>query len=146
MTKECESLASSATSLYYLEFLGGLYVLFQSLFGVILLDKLKNHKMISITRASCQISLLALMIIYIVRIILYMNVHSALVVVNPKHKDPKGFGAFLAEYVNDVMGSYILTCFWLVVYIIFYISNFYMIYLMKRLSDFIRTKEDEEKV
>lgn len=52
----------------------------------------------------------------------------------------------MAEYVDSVVGSFILTIFWLVVYIIFFISNFYMIYLMRRLADYIITKDDEEKL
>ena len=61
-------------------------------------------------------------------------------------KIDKGFGSFLAEYVDSVWGSDLLTAFWILVYIVFYGSNFYMIYLMKRLTDYIITREEEDRI
>ena len=97
-----------------------------------------------------------MVVLYIVRILFYLNVHSAFVQVDAENakrtssgseeKIDKGFGSFLAEYVDSVVGSFILTIFWLIVYIVFFLSNFYMIYLMRRLADYIITKEEEEKV
>ena len=52
----------------------------------------------------------------------------------------------MAVYVDSVLGAVILTVFWLIVYISFLVSNFYMIYLMGRLAEFIVTKEEEDKV
>ena len=80
-----------------------------------------------------------MVLIYLVRTILYFSVHAALENADPTHEDHKGFGSFLAEYVESVIGSYILTFFWLIVYIGLYLSNFYIIFLMRRLRDFIET-------
>jgi sensor domain CHASE-containing protein len=126
------------------------------MFGIVLVDNLRIKKAVYLTKRSCQICVLLMVVLYIVRILFYLNVHSAFVQVDADNarrtssgsteKIDKGFGSFLAEYVDSVVGSFILTIFWLIVYIVFFMSNFYMIYLMRRLADYIITKEEEEKV
>jgi len=128
----------------------------QAMFGVVLADNLKLKKAVYLTKRSCQFCIIFMTVLYMTRFFMYWNVKSAFDIVDEENskktrgqsndKIDKGFGSFLAEYVDGVVGSAILTVFWLIVYISFLLSNFYMIYLMRRLTDYIITKEEEDKV
>ena len=67
-----------------------------------------------------------------------MNLHTALKAVDEKHVD-KGFGSFFAEYIEDSVGSIILATSILIIILIFYLSNIWIIKQTRKLIDFINT-------
>ena len=75
---------------------------------------------------------------FLARIVLYWDVHSAIKEVDPDHED-KGIGSFMAEYVDDTTGSIIMTTVLLSLLGIFYLSNFYIVKLMTKMLDFIES-------
>jgi hypothetical protein len=78
------------------------------------------------------------MIAFLVRIILYFDVHSAIKEVDVDHND-KGLGSFLAEYIDDTTGSVLISIAILSMFIAFYTSNFYIVKLMNKLLDFLNS-------
>ena len=57
---------------------------------------------------------------------MYINLHSALKGVDERHLD-KGIGSFFAEYIEDQTGSVIIASFILVLMVLYYFSNLWII-------------------
>lgn len=105
------------------------------------MDNIKSMKIIYALRKICKISVFLYMIAFIIRIGLYFDVHSAIKDVDMDHQD-KGLGSFLAEYIDDTTGSVLISIFILSLFLIFYISNFYIVKLMNKLIDFMDSKAE----
>lgn len=82
------------------------------------------------------------MIAFVTRIALYFDVHSAIKEVDIDHVD-KGIGSFLAEYIDDTTGSVIISIALLCLFLLFYLSNFYIVKLMNKLIGFFDSKAEE---
>ena len=124
------------------EFTGGFLCLIQGIIGVILVDNMKSMKIITALRKICQISIFLYMIAFVIRIALYFDVHSAIKDVDIDHMD-KGIGSFAAEYIDSTTGSIIITIFLLCYFLLFYLSNFYVVKLMNKLIGFLDSKAEE---
>ena len=110
----------------------------QGIIGVILVDHIKSSQIAKILKSFSKCCVVSYLLSFLLRIILYLDVHSAIKDVDKTHED-KGIGSFMAEYVDDTTGSIILTSILLSVFFIFYLSNFYIIRLMNKMLDFINS-------
>ena len=139
----CLELQIKVRRLYISEFLGGAYMLVQGMIGIVLVDKLKNIKIVKLLKKSCHISLVVCMVAFILRALMYLDVHAAILKIDGhEHKD-KGFGSFFAEYVDDTTGSVVLTIVLLSIFTLFYFSNLYIIKLMSRMIEFTNSQNEE---
>ena len=138
----CQELQKKVRRLYISELAGGVLTLIQGLIGVVLVDNLKSMKIIHALRKICKISVVLYLIAFIIRVCLYLDVHSAIKTVDIDHND-KGLGSFLAEYIDDTTGSVLISIFLLVFFLSFYLSNFWIVKLMNKLLDFMDSKAEE---
>lgn len=124
--------------LYISESIVGTLLLAQSIIGVTLVDHIKSATIVKCLKNVTKFCIVSYMFMFLARIVLYWDVHSAIVEIDPNHED-KGIGSFMAEYVDDTTGSIIVTSVLLSLLSIFYISNFYIIKLMTKMLDFIES-------
>ena len=82
---------------------------------------------------------------FLARIVLYWDVHSAIKDVDPDHKD-KGIGSYMAEYVDNTTASIVVTIVILTLLSFFYVSNFYIIKLMTKMLDFILSQQEDNLI
>ena len=141
----CKRLQAKVSRLYLSEFTGGFLSLLQGIIGVVLVDNMKSMKVIYALRKICQISIFLYMIAFVIRIALYFDVHSAIKEVDIDHID-KGLGSFLAEYIDDTTGSLIISITLLCLFMLFYLSNFYIVKLMNKLIGFFDSKAEESLI
>ncbi len=87
-------------------------------------------------KKSAQIGLAFYLVIFLVRMVMYFALHSALRDVDEKHKD-KGIGSFMAEYVEDATGSIIFSVILLLLGVLFYFSNIWILRITNKMMDFI---------
>ena len=106
--------------------------------GVTLVDHIKSAKLTKFLKSFSKCCLISYLVLFLVKIILYFDVHSAIKDVDDKHED-KGLGSFMAEYVDDTTGSVVLTSILLFFFLVFYLSNFYIIRLMNKMLDLINS-------
>ena len=94
--------------------------------ALVLIDNLKKIKVALWLAKSCKICLFAYIILFIVRVGLFFEMHSQLQIVDSNHQD-KGIGAFFAEYIDDDGGSKAISLLLLAVFGSFYIGNILVI-------------------
>ena len=106
--------------------------------GIILADKIKSLLISNILRKTCKLSLGFYIFAWVVRFFLYLHVHSAITSVDIGHKD-KGLGSYFAEYVDDTTGSVIVTIILLLIFALFYGSQFWVIKTLNKMIDFMKS-------
>ena len=131
--------------LYISESIVGTLCLTQSIIGVTLVDHIKSLAIVKILRNVTKFCIVSYFFMFVARIILYWDVHSAIKEIDPGHED-KGIGSFMAEYIDDTTGSIIVTSVLLALLSIFYLSNFYIIKLMTKMLDFIESQQEEHLI
>ena len=109
------------------------------------MDHIKSERLVKTLRNVTKCCVISYMFMFLSRVVLYWDVHSAIKEVDPDHDD-KGIGSFMAEYVDDTTGSVITTSIILVLLSIFYASNFYIIKLMNKMLDFILSQQEDNLI
>lgn len=104
----------------------GSYILYQGIIGVILHDKIKNTSLVKLFQNSAKVALVFYLFSFMIRSILYLNMHTALKGVDERHID-KGIGSFFAEFIEDSTGSMIIALCIFFMMIFFYFSNLWII-------------------
>jgi len=104
----------------------GSFILYQGIVGVILHDKIKNASLVKLFQNSAKFSLVFYLLAFMVRSVMYLNMHTALKGVDERHID-KGIGSFFAEFIEDSTGSLIIALCILMMMICFYFSNLWII-------------------
>jgi len=128
--------------LYTIECIFGFIALIQGTVGTILVDKIRNQKLVSFLIKMSKIDIALYFLFAFLRLILFFDVHTGIAEVSPNHKD-KGLGSFMAEYLKDTAGSTILTLFLLGCFLLFFASNFYIIKLLEKMLDFMLQQEKQ---
>lgn len=96
-------------------------------------------------RKSCKFSVIAFVIMFVLRLILFFSVHESIKQVDVNHKD-NGFGAYWGEFIENTTGSIIFTLLLLILFTIYYFSNFYIIKITNKMEDFIKTQAEENLI
>jgi len=135
LTAECKSLKSKTARLYFSELLYGALMTCQGIISLVLVDNIKKMSLAVLLRRTCKVCLLLYMLLFLMRVGMFFNVHAHLKLVIPDHED-KGFGSFFAEYIDDESGSIVMTLFLLSVFGSFYILNIYIIRQMNKMVEF----------
>jgi hypothetical protein len=78
----------------------------------------------------------------LIRILLFFDIHEEVVLIDKTHVD-KGLGSFFAEYIDDRTGSILVSVFLLFLFVSYYLSNFWMIKQMNKMSDFVAEKNKD---
>ena len=136
------------TWLYRCELLGGIYVLFQGVCGVILNDKIKSQKLIKFMLKIFKLSLLFYLMQIGLRTMLFFWVHSQIVIVDKtnKHDSEDWFGSFFGEAIGSSIGSKVMTIILITIYTTFYLSLCFCIKYLKKLQVFLIAQADQEKI
>ena len=124
----------------------GSYTLLQGMIGIILVDKMRNRNLVVLLKRTCKIAIIFYVLMSLVRTLIYFTVHKVIRKVDKDHTENKGIGSFLAEYVDDATGSILLTIILILLFGGFYLSNFWMIYLMNKQFDFMKSHQDEQLI
>jgi hypothetical protein len=114
--------------------------------GIVLVDKIRNKRIAQLLKKSCKFALIFYVLMSSLRTLIYFTVHKAIKEVDNDHEENKGIGSFLAEYIDDATGSILMTILLILTFGGFYLSNFWMIYLMNKQLDFMKTHQDEQLV
>ena len=107
-----------------------------------MVDHIKSARLVKTLKSLTKCSVISYMILFLTKIVLYFEVHSAIKVIDTEHKD-KGLGSFMAEYVENTTGSVILSSVLLSLFFIYYLTNFCIIKLMTKMLDFINSQDEE---
>jgi succinate dehydrogenase hydrophobic anchor subunit len=143
--KECVALRRMTTNVYVCELLVGLYLLVQSAMAVILHDNIRAVKLANVLKISCMGALVFFVFMGILRLIAYLIMHKKLVQVDPEHTD-KGLGSFVAEYFDGSTAATVVALCLLGYMVICYLSNIYMVHILKRLIEFLNSQRETAKV
>ena len=106
--------------------------------GIILADKIKSMGVSVVLRKSCKMALGVYMLAWIIRGVLFLQVHTAILKVDVGHED-KGLGSYMAEYIEDTTGSTIMTIALLLIFTLFYGSQFWVIKNLNKMIDFMKS-------
>ena len=123
--------------MYTVELSGSLILIIHGVFLMALLDHIKSKKML---KAAIRVTK-SLVVIYglliLVRIIMYINVHSHLVELDTKNLD-QGFGNFLASYMADSPSAATwMTLAFMGAFGLCFVVNFLTIKLSKQVEEFV---------
>ena len=111
----------------------------QGIIALILVDNIKSQRIANYLNKISKFSLVAYIVLFLLRIGLFFDVHSQIAKVEDDHID-KGFGSFFAEYVSDTTGSIILTIILFVLFGLFYASIFFILRVMTKMMDFFKSQ------
>ena len=125
-TRECEKLGGKTTRLYLSETLYGVMMITQATIALILIENIRSIKLARTLQKACKVTLIGFVFCFLLRLILFFDVHSQLEKVVKNHTD-KGLGSFFAEYIDDESGSIIITTMLIITFGVYYASNFFMI-------------------
>jgi len=103
-TPLCAELKSNTAHLYFSELIYGIMMITQGTIGMVLVDNIRVNKFAILLKKSCKICIIGYIILFILRIGLFFEVHRVVMLIDPSHDD-KGIGSFFAEYISYSMTS-----------------------------------------
>ena len=144
ITEECKSLRRKVTAIYVFEMIGSLFLVAHGLIGMILIEYMKQMRLIKILNTYTKVALIFYSLVILLRTAMYIKV---LVLIAPLELNkPQDFGGFLAVYAENDTLSTIITLVLMVTYLSCFLSSMYMICLTNNLMNFIVEKELEKKM
>lgn len=138
----CVAIQTKTSRLYISELLYGIQMVVQGTIALMYVDNIKVVKYGRWLRKSCKYCLILYPCLFLVRMVLFFDIHKQIQQVNPNNEN-KGLGGFFAEYIDNQVGSTLITLLIFALFILYYISNFTMIKLMLKMDDFVKSKNED---